>query len=217
MPGALPSSNPAELETKTFSVTSLLDGIRKGRLRIPRFQRGFRWGDEDRRQLLDSLQRGYPAGTLLLARGAAPADRVALGSTTFQVPATIDALWVVDGQQRLSTLAMSLLEEHLGTYRPIFFDLEENQFVLGVRRRAPPPHWVPTHVLASSSSLIRWLRDAGVPDGLSDRADDIAQRIREYILPAYVVPYDGHDDSVLKQIFERTNRRSLPRMLVFLT
>ena len=172
-----------ELETKTFSVATLLEAIRKGRVRIPRFQRGFRWNDEDRRLLLDSLQAGYPVGTLLLARGEAPADRVVLGGYAVDVPAVPDALWVVDGQQRLMTLAMALLEEHSGAYRPIFFDLEQSRFVVGTRRRAPLPHWLPAHVLSSSSVLNRWLREAAMPDTLSDRADDIARRIREYTLP----------------------------------
>lgn len=198
---------PTELETKTFSVTALLDAIRKGKVRIPHFQRGYRWDDEDRRLLFDSLQAGYPIGTLLLARGAAPEGHVLLGGFSSDVPQTQDALWVVDGQQRLATLAMALLEDHSGTYRPIYFDLKENAFVIGARRRAAPPHWVPTHVLASSAALNKWLRESAVPDEFSDRADDIASRLREYIVPAYLVPYDGQNDQLLREIFARVNRR----------
>lgn len=198
--------SPTALETKTFSVTALLEAMRQGRVRIPYFQRQFRWQDEDRRLLFDSLQKGFPVGTLLLAQGAAPAETVSLGGFTADVHAAKDALWVVDGQQRLSTLAMALLDDHSGAYRPIFFDLVAGEFVLGGRKRASPPHWVPTSVLASSASLNRWLREASMPDELSDRADRIASRIREYQLPAYLVPYDGEDDGLLKTIFERVNR-----------
>jgi hypothetical protein len=198
---------PTELETKTYSVSALLDAIRRGRVRIPHFQRGFRWNDEDRRLLFDSLQSGFPIGTLLLARGAAPADRIMLGGFSANVPETSDALWVVDGQQRLATLAMALLEDHSGTHRPLFFDLERNAFVIGARRRTAPPHWVPTHMLASSASLNKWLRDAAIPDVLSDRADDIASRVREYSVPAYLVPYSGQNDQLLREIFARVNRR----------
>jgi hypothetical protein len=198
---------PTELETRTFTVVQLLDAIRKGRVRIPHFQRGFRWIDEDRRMLFDSVQHGFPIGTLLLARGHAPADRILLAGYAVDVPEVSDAFWVVDGQQRVATLAMALLEDHSGAFRPIYFDLLRNAFVLGIRRRSAPPHWVPSHVLLSSSALNRWLREYGVADDLSNRADEIAARIREYALPAYLVPYDGKDDSVLRQIFARTNRR----------
>ncbi len=196
-----------ELETKTFSVAKLLDAIRTGRIRIPRFQRGFRWSDEDRRLLFDSLQAGYPIGTLLLARGEAPEDEVILGGYTAHVPHVSDALWVVDGQQRLSTLATALLDDPGGAYRAIYFDLEAERFEIGTRRRAPPPHWVPVSVLSSSSTLNKWLREQAMSDRHSDRADEIARRIREYTVPAYLVPYDGRNDALLKQIFARINRR----------
>jgi len=198
--------SPTALETKTFSVSALLEAIRKGRVRIPYFQRQFRWRDQDRLLLFDSLQKGFPIGTLLLAQGSAPADRVMLGGFEADVEEVPDALWVVDGQQRLSTLAMALLGDHSGAYRPIYFDLEKGQFVLGTRKRVPPSRWVPASVLASSASLNRWLRDAELPDDLSDRADQIASRIREYLVPAYLVPFDGADDALLKTIFARVNQ-----------
>ncbi|MBN1203592.1 MAG: DUF262 domain-containing protein [Myxococcaceae bacterium] len=194
------------LETKTFSVTALLEAIRKGRVRIPHFQRRFRWDDEDRRLLFDSIQAGFPIGTLLLAQSAAPADRVVLGGFVAEVPPVENALWVVDGQQRLATLAMGLLDDRPGTYRPIYFDLDKAQFVLGTRRRAPAPHWVPTHVLASSALVNKWLRQAGISEELSDRADEISSRIREYSVPAYLVPTASEDDRVLREIFARVNR-----------
>ena len=207
MATAFDATRPTELETKTFSVAKLLDAIRTGRMRIPRFQRGFRWSDEDRRLLFDSLQAGYPIGTLLLARGEAAADRVTLGGCSIEVPAVSDALWVVDGQQRLSTLATALLEDHSGAYRKIYFDLETQRFVVGTRRRAPPAHWVPVHMLSSSSILNKWLREQTMSDEMSDRADEISRRVREYTVPAYLVPYDGSNDALLKQIFARINRR----------
>ena len=194
------------LETKTFSVTALLEAIRKGRVRVPHFQRRFRWDDEDRRLLFDSIQAGFPIGTLLLAQSNAPADRVVLGGFVAEVPAVDNALWVVDGQQRLATLGMGLLDDRSGPYRPIYFDLDAGRFVLGTRRRAPSPHWVPTHVLASSALLNKWLRQEGISEALSDRADEIASRIREYSVPAYLVPTAGEGDRVLREIFARVNR-----------
>jgi hypothetical protein len=194
------------LETKTFTVTALLEAIRKGRMRIPHFQRRFRWDDEDRRLLFDSIQSGYPIGTLLLAQSKAQADRVVLGGFVAEVPAVENALWVVDGQQRLSTLAMGLIDDRPGVHRPIYFDLEAEKFVLGTRRRKPAPRWVPTHVLASSAHLNKWLRQEGISEELSERADMISSRIREYAIPAYLVPIEGENDQVLREIFARVNR-----------
>lgn len=212
-----PPPAPIELETRTYTVVQLLDEVRRGRVRLPRFQRSFRWSDEDRRQLFDSLQHGYPVGTLLLARGQAPAGRVALAGFLQDVSAAPDVLWVVDGQQRLATLAMALVDDHSGGYRPIYFDISNDKFVLGIRRRAPPPEWIPARVLLSSAVLNRWLRGANLSDALSDRADQVAARLREYRIPAYLVPYDGQNDAMLQRIFARTNRsgHALERFEVF--
>ncbi|MDO9017320.1 MAG: DUF262 domain-containing protein [Deltaproteobacteria bacterium] len=194
-------------ETKTYRVARLLEAIRKGEVRVPLFQRSFVWTDEDRRLLFDSIHSGYPIGTLLLARGPAPAGTLRLGGYHAEVSETDDALWVVDGQQRLSTLAIALLGDSTGAYRPIYFDLEKNVYLLGPRRRTPPAHWVPTHLLGAPVLLNRWLREANLPEELSDRADEAAGRIREYEIPAYLVPYRGPDDQVPKEIFARVNRR----------
>lgn len=59
--------------------------------------------------LLESLSRGYPVGTLLLWETAAPAGEGRIGSLTLPAPYMENALWVVDGQQRIVSLARILL------------------------------------------------------------------------------------------------------------
>lgn len=203
-------------KTELFSIAELMDAVRGGRVRVPLFQRGFVWSDDDRLQLFDSIQKGYPIGTLLLAKGEADAGTLRLGDYTRVVDEHREAMWVVDGQQRLSTLAMSLLGDFTGAHRPVYFDLEHDEFVLGVRRRAPRAAWVPTSVLGSSKTLNRWLREASFGDDLNDRADTVAATLREYAIPAYVVPYRGNDE-VPQEIFARINRRgrALTRQEVF--
>lgn len=203
-------------KTELFSIAQLLKEVKAGRVRVPLFQRGFVWNDDDRLQLFDSIAKAYPIGTLLLAKGRAPAGTLKLGDYEAPVDGQDEALWVVDGQQRLSTLAMSLLGDFTGARRPIYFDLEANAFVLGPRKRAPPPTWVPTHVLTSANTLNAWLRQAALRDELNNRADELTAAVREYSLPAYVVPFSG-DDRVPVEIFARINRRgrALTRQEVF--
>ena len=52
----------------SFKIDDILDFVRKGQIRIPRFQRGIRWTEKDVERLFDSLYRGYPLGTLLFWR-----------------------------------------------------------------------------------------------------------------------------------------------------
>jgi uncharacterized protein with ParB-like and HNH nuclease domain len=74
----------------------------------PHFQRPFRWGREDVRRLFDGVLKGYPIGSVLLWLRAAPRQEFVLGNLRIDAEATDHALWVVDGQQRITSLANAL-------------------------------------------------------------------------------------------------------------
>ena len=52
--------------------------------------------------------RGFPVGTLLFWHRPAPADIVSFGPISLNVLQNTNALWVVDGQQRITTLFAAL-------------------------------------------------------------------------------------------------------------
>ena len=56
----------AESEATSLSVEDLLKHVRRGKLRVPRFQRGLKWKPDDAARLVESIYEGYPIGTLLL-------------------------------------------------------------------------------------------------------------------------------------------------------
>jgi hypothetical protein len=76
-----------------------IDDAMFGTLDIPEFQRGFVWSPEKAKNLVDSLWRGYPIGTILLWESKYGSPRVAQGNQA-------QKLWVVDGQQRITTLSI---------------------------------------------------------------------------------------------------------------
>lgn len=106
------------LQTQTFAVDDLVSMVRSGRVRIPSFQRGIRWSRPDVIKLFQSIVLGYPIGNLLLWQRQAEAVRgLRIGTLTIDSPAR-DALFVVDGQQRLTSLASALSPE--GADDPVF-------------------------------------------------------------------------------------------------
>ncbi len=76
-----------------------IDDATLGKLNVPEFQRKYVWRASKVADLVDSLWRGYPIGTLLLWESLYESPRTALGD---QGP----KLWVVDGQQRVTSLAL---------------------------------------------------------------------------------------------------------------
>ncbi len=189
-------------EARAFSVEDLLHLMQDGKLRIPDFQRPLNWGDEDRLLFFDSLFRGYPVGTLLLWKQPVAAGRIRLGTLEIDAPQMSDALWVVDGQQRLTTLADGLVAEP-GERRQLFADLEDASLIWGRPTDRHAPRFLPLREISDLERLLEWAHSNRVPDELRRRAFDLAKRIREYQLPAYLVEVD--DDSVLREIFRRTN------------
>lgn len=185
-----------------FSVEDLIAEVHAGRLRIPSFQRPLKWKQRDVLKLLDSIYCGYPIGTLLLWHRPATAEHLVFGSVTIDAPARPDALWVVDGQQRLLALTRALTGS--GDSRESFaatFDLHTQTFLRPPRE--PAPHQVPLNVVLDAERLMEWLLSPPAP--ASDRATAIrlGKRLREFQVPAYIVETD--DERAVREIFRRAN------------
>ncbi|MET8650360.1 DUF262 domain-containing protein [Nocardia aurea] len=200
-------------DARVFEVEEIVVMVRDGKVRIPEFQRPFRWGLEDGRRLFDSIMRGYPLGSLLLWARPADEARITLGALRINAPETDNALWVVDGQQRVTTLANALSAESLGDDRfALSFDLATGEIVptVGAQTRS-----IPLATLFDLKKLMTWFRDS--PDNMQyfDVATAAAKKIRQFKIPASVV--ETQDESVLRDIFDRLNSygKRLTRAEVF--
>ena len=56
----------SRLSTDTRSISSLIEDIRRGEIKIPQFQRPFVWNEDQALDLVDSIASYYPIGSLLL-------------------------------------------------------------------------------------------------------------------------------------------------------
>lgn len=205
---------PAELldrrpEANTFKVEDLLDHVRQGRMRIPPFQRGLRWKPSDAVDLLDSIYRGYPVGTLLFWETRAEAGEVRLGSVLLVGRARSDAWWVVDGQQRIASLVRSFLgAPHDRDEFALLFDLEAGAFVTPAMRNklgASHSRFLPLSEVLDSERLMQWVF-AHVPDDMARRTlvFNLGKRLREYEIPVYIVRTGS--EQTMREIFGRSNR-----------
>lgn len=86
--------------TTTYSLSLLLEEIKQGRIGLPDIQRPFVWGSTKARNLIDSMYRGYPVGTLLFWDTGADSNLRQIDSSSRSVA----RLAIVDGQQRLTSL-----------------------------------------------------------------------------------------------------------------
>jgi len=202
---ALPAPTQSRPEARVFRVEELLVHARAGRIRVPSFQRGFKWERSDVHKLLDSIWRGYPIGTLLLWSKVGAAGQVMLGDLTFEVSEQSSAWFVVDGQQRIVSLVSTLLARGGRAEKfDFYFDLLNNEVVPSRRGEQPATH-LPLDRVVDSEELLAWVDEnrAELSPEQIRLAFRVGKTLREYELPAYVVNID--DERVVREIFERTN------------
>ena len=98
-----------EITPQVLHLRDLLKWVRQGRVRVPNFQRDFTWDRERMLNLFDSIRKQYPIGTLLFwesTKSRPMLDHLGpLSLPEFHG----GKLLILDGQQRLTTLAGVLL------------------------------------------------------------------------------------------------------------
>lgn len=198
----------------TFDVEDLVTMAWRGEIRIPHFQRDFRWTWEDARRFFDSILRGYPVGNLLLWAKSAPAATIRLGALEIDAPEFQAGYWVVDGQQRLTTLANVLSPDgHNDPRFGLSYNLRTEELVRPTA--GYEGHVVPLHVLFNLQELLKWFSaDQQIGEYL-DRATGITRSLRQFEIPAYLVQEENV--TVLQDIFDRMNNygKRLTRSEVF--
>jgi hypothetical protein len=112
-----------------ISVRELVDKVQHGELTLPEMQRRYVWPATRVRDLLDSLYRGYPSGTILVWETDEEIETRELAVKSSKTPTTSQKSLLLDGQQRITSLAAILSGEPVyvkGRKRPIdiLFNLE---------------------------------------------------------------------------------------------
>jgi hypothetical protein len=95
----------------SLKVSELVNKVLRGELALPEMQRRYVWPATRVRDLLDSLYRGYPSGTILV--WDTDESDIIDGSRPLSVPASLTQttprrLLLLDGQQRVTSLSSVL-------------------------------------------------------------------------------------------------------------
>ena len=91
-----------------ISVRELVDKVQHGELTLPEMQRRYVWPATRVRDLLDSLYRGYPSGTILVWETEEEIETRELAVKSSKSPTNSQKLLLLDGQQRITSLAAIL-------------------------------------------------------------------------------------------------------------
>lgn len=165
-------------------------------------------------RLFDSIVKRYPVGSLLLWRRPAPAQRLTLGALRIEAPQIDQALWVVDGQQRVTSLANALHPDGAGDTRfNLGYDVRDDRIVN--RPATHDPYVIPLSVLFDLAKVLDWFATHREVGDYQGKAFELTKQLRQFSIPAYQVVQD--DTLVLRDVFDRMNNygKRLSRAEIF--
>jgi len=187
-----------------MKIRELLDGVRKRDLVLPEFQREYVWNRDQAKQLVASLVKGYPVGSLLFWKTDCPPELKNLTALPERL-GTIEVM--LDGQQRLTTLYMLItgeippyyIEQDIQTDpRDLYFNLDEGdfQYYQPSRMKDNPLWWSVVDCFTRNDINVfeivqRQTKDAQQAFKLAQHYNDNLTRLRqvqEIDLPVQIVP-----------------------------
>lgn len=161
------------MQQQNIPIGTLVDMYKRGELRLPEIQRHYVWRATRVRDLLDSLYRGYPSGSILMWETDEPVPTrdfaIAQETTAFA-----GRKLLLDGQQRLTSLTAVLggeLVQVRGRKRPIdiLFNLDHPD--------GPPTD--DTEVTSDEDSPVAADDELGDEADGADEGDDGEQGLQE--------------------------------------
>ena len=200
--------NLPEPQSLTFS--SLMSDIEKGNIKIPQFQRDFVWSKDKSAKLLDSIVKGYPIGTFILwkTKEELRALRNLGGIKLPRTPKGDFIQYVIDGQQRLTTMFASLKglkikrEYYEEDYSEFYVDLdadEDEQLVLTGLDDTDHHQVIKLYDLLYGK--LKTL--TAYPEELQDRIQEYKDRLNAYQFSAVLIKEAPLD--VATEVFTRLN------------
>ena len=214
-------------------LSTLLEELHNGSLRIPPFQRDFEWKLEQRLALCESVRLGLPTGSLMVWRTARKLrSENPIGPYLLpDPPEGSSPQYLLDGRQRMTTLYAALAAAfwtRAGEQAPVapvrsstapdgsdwqvFYDLTNEEFI---SRRAfeslgeeLASKCVPLDVLLDDGSYDDWRSRSQLSREQTNQARALRSAFFDYSIP--VVPLATDDIGVVTLTFKRVNNGGTP-------
>lgn len=188
---------------------TLFRRIQGGEIRIPAFQRQFVWKEKQVLEILESVYKGYPIGSLLFWRVDQPILLVEHATQTSfpEVEERYPLSFVLDGLQRLSTL-YGVFHNTMTSSPHMFnvvFDLGEERFAHFDSDADLSTTINLAHIFSPRDFLAaqRQLSEHNESETLLERTVLLHSIFQEYMVPTVTLSQRSLEEVV--QIFERVN------------
>lgn len=202
-----------EIQPAAIKVDRIVERIREGDIKIPAFQRGFVWNQEQITELLDSIYCNYPIGSILLwsSHERLKASRNIGGLKLPEREPDYPVNYVLDGQQRLSSIyavfcANKEYEPCIADYGAdpkvfeIAFRFDDESFIPLSDAEVSRPH-IDLSSLLDTESFFSAIERLSAEDQKAAR--QLHSRVNNYEVPVVTISKRSKDEVGI--IFERIN------------
>jgi hypothetical protein len=208
----IPTVATSEITPSAVKIDKLISRVSESDIKIPAFQRQFVWDQEQVIELLDSIYRNYPIGSILLwnSQEKLKATRNICGFVIPDRPDAYPVNYVLDGQQRLSTIyAVFTTQRAQGENKDenadletfsIYFDLDSLEFRAKGDLTADHQSF-PLAVLFDTAAYVRAF--GALPEKYHKDVIELQSRFNNYEVP--IVTITKRTKSEVGTIFERIN------------
>lgn len=196
---------------------TILDRIKNGRILIPKFQRDFVWNTKQILDLLDSILKGFPIGSLILWTPELVQFKIIDCIEGVKVASPInsgkleDMCYILDGRQRVTALIASLFEE--GNFSKDFFiNLEDMKCFRQTRFNRDNLSNLALSEVFDTYALVGYLerlKGSGLPEAVKLKYADKAKLVNK-ILQSYELGYINVKGGTIEEaveIFSRLNSK----------
>ncbi len=203
----------AELTPTAQKIDRIIKRIDEGDIKIPAFQRGFVWKQNQVIELMESIVADYPIGSVLLWK-TDERLKCSRNIAGYKIPERDDAYpvnYALDGQQRMASIygVFSQLTEQEcdgSGYNPntdifeIYYDFEDEHFVdaASVRKSEVSIHLRKLLDLTTLFDAVKSLEEQ-----YHKKAQELASKFLNYEIPVVTIENRSRDDVGI--IFERIN------------
>ena len=207
----------ANLLPTQYTVSKLVELFSSGDIAVPEIQRDVVWKPEQVKALIDSINLGYPCGSLIFwepREKDAPLVRSMIRPERLEKQgAKLPRYFLLDGQQRLTALASVFVNRE--ELKDLLAEVSEDMAYVVVNLKRFPKDieiatdliankfpWVPLNRIFDSSIQNDPLFQSLAAD-LREKVSKYAQRVRDYVFPAQIV--QDQDYAAVAEIFRRVN------------
>lgn len=208
-------NNQPKPDSKTYD--DLISDVKRGIIKVPKFQRDFVWDLKATAKLLDSILKGYPIGTFILWETDQRINDIKNigGFDLPETPLGSNVQYVLDGQQRITSLFAAYLgeqirkpgEKKITDYNDIVVNLEENleekeKDIVTVKDEAEV--FIPLHdVLNFNHKMGKKLESDGFEEWQIDQIDEYSNAFSTYAFSTVTLRQNDIESAI--EVFTRIN------------